>query len=216
MPTQQVNFTDQIKDGWILVSEVWTRTGNHTYTVPGNKTGEYRKGTKVRYKDGGDFEYGVIGSSTFSSPSTTVTLISNTDYAMASNPTDRYISYSENPEGFPQWFNWDANPQGFSAVPTSTAYRWTVVGRLITLTYIEGTNGTSNATTFTATAPIAAQQSAAVPLGATVDNSALLTTPGRATLAASSTTITLRSDSANGAWTGSGGKRAIFQIAYEF
>lgn len=222
MDTQHIRYPYQImiEDwGWIKVDETWTRNGNLTFTATGEKLNIYRKGAKVRYKENGvgSYEYGVIGSSSLSAGNTVVSLISNTDYAMANTTiTDRYISFIENPEGFPQWFNWNADPQGFSAVPTSVAYRWTCLANLLTITYIEGVNGTSNATTFTATAPINASQSAAVALGATVDNSVLQTTPGRATLAAGSSTITLRKDSANGAWTASGGKRAIFQLAYEF
>jgi len=69
-------------------------------------TATYRKGAKVRYKDGGGYEYGTIISSSYSAPNTTVTLATNSDYAMAAATiTDKYISYIENPEGFPQYFN---------------------------------------------------------------------------------------------------------------
>lgn len=93
-------------NGWNIVTHTWTRTGNHTFTVSGDVTATYRKGTKVRYKDGGSYEYGVIASSSYSAPNTTVTLFTNTDYAMAAATiTDTYLSYIENPEGFPDWFN---------------------------------------------------------------------------------------------------------------
>lgn len=98
---------DSIAGAWQEVTETWTRTGNHTFTVTGNVTAKYRKGTKVRYKDGGSYEYGVVGSSSYSAPNTTVTLITNTDYTMAAATiTDTYISYIENPEGFPTFFNY--------------------------------------------------------------------------------------------------------------
>lgn len=93
-------------DGWQAVSATWTRTGNHTFTVSGDVTATYRKGTKVRYKDGGSYEYGVIGSSSHAAGTTTVNLIPNSDYAMAAATiTDKYVSYIESPEGFPDWFN---------------------------------------------------------------------------------------------------------------
>jgi len=85
-------------NGWIAISATWTRTGNHTYTVTGDQTATYRKGAKVRYKDGGSYEYGVIASSVYSSV-TTITLLTNTDYAMAAATiTDTYISYIQNPD----------------------------------------------------------------------------------------------------------------------
>ena len=92
---------------WELCSETWTRTGNHTFTVSGDQTAKYRKGAKLRYKDGSTYEYGTVFSSAYSAPNTTVTLFTNTDYLMAATTiTDRYISFDENPEGFPVAFNY--------------------------------------------------------------------------------------------------------------
>jgi len=93
--------------GWLPVTETWTRTGNHTFTVVGDLTAKYRKSTKVRYKDGGSYEYGTIQSVTYGAPNTTITLVTNTDYAMAAATiTDTYLSYIDRPEGFPIEFNW--------------------------------------------------------------------------------------------------------------
>jgi hypothetical protein len=93
------------ESGWQARTETWTRTANHTFTVVGDETGRFRKGTKIRYKDGGGYEYGVVESSSYAAGNTTITLITNTDYGMAAATiTDKYISYIENPEGFPHWF----------------------------------------------------------------------------------------------------------------
>ena len=119
-------------DGWITDTDTWTRTGNHIFTVSGDLTARFRKGAKVRYKDGGSFEYGVIGSSSYSSPNTTVTLITNTDFTMAATTiTDTYLSYIENPEGFPTKFNYTstviyaAGTTDPTSVTVNTAY-WRV------------------------------------------------------------------------------------------
>jgi hypothetical protein len=102
-----------ITAGWIPKTATWTRTGNHTFTVSGDVTATYRKGTKVRYKDGGSNEYGVIASSSYSAPNTTVTLITNSDYAMAAATiTDTYLSYIDNPEGFPSYFTYASTVSG--------------------------------------------------------------------------------------------------------
>lgn len=93
-------------DGWSLITATWTRIGNHAFTTTGNTTTTYRKGTKVRYKDGGAYEYGTVISSSYADPITTVTLATTTDYAMAeATITDTYISYINDPEGFPPFFN---------------------------------------------------------------------------------------------------------------
>ena len=91
--------------GWTSDARTWTRTGNHTFTIASDVTAIYAKGTKVRYKDGGAYEYGVVFSASYSSPNTTITLITNNDYAMAAATiTDTYYSYSSPPD-FPAYFN---------------------------------------------------------------------------------------------------------------
>lgn len=208
--------------GWQEVTETWTRTGNHTFTVATDLTTKYQKSTLARYKDGGAFEYGVIASSAFSSPNTTINLIPNTSYTMAAGTiTNTAISYQATPQGFPHWFNYAAAPTGFSVVPSSPIYRWkSLGGNTILVNYNEPNDGTSNLTTFGASVPVvAATITGAVwtaILGITVDNSVLLTTPGRCFLASATSSIVIRRDTANAAWTASGGKRATFTLAYEF
>ncbi len=150
---------------WIRTEEVWTRTGNHTFTVTGDVTDRYRKGTKVRYEDdnaagGGSYEYGVIASSSYSSPNTTVTLITNSDYAMAAATiSNTYLSYSENPEGFPQTFSFTTTPSrfttGYTNVPTINISNWRAIGDRIDVTIRATMNATPGGTGFqTYTLPV--------------------------------------------------------------
>lgn len=142
------NVTD-----WIHRTETWTRTGDLTFTVTGNLTSIYKKGIKVRYKDGGNYEYGVIAiNSTYSSPNTTVTLLGNNLYAMAAATiTDTYISHVDRPEGFPDAFTYTPTATGFSGTPTIEIAEWRVVGNIIFIRV--GVTGTSNATNFILTSP---------------------------------------------------------------
>jgi hypothetical protein len=153
---------DQIPDvnGWIPMTDTWTRTGNFTFTVSGNVTATYRKGAKVRYKDGGPFEYGVIGSSSYSSPNTTITLITNANYAMAAATiTDKYLSYVENPEGFPRYFDYTpsysaSGSMTYTSVSTITA-TWTAKAQTIFVRVLaDGTTGGTASVTLFASAPI--------------------------------------------------------------
>lgn len=203
--------------GWIPVPDDWLATGNHTLLMSGNLNTILRKGMKVRYiNTTGSYSYGVVGSST-GGATTTLNLIPNTDYIASGTLVNKYVSYIENPEGFPTSFNFNPNPQGFSAVPTSTTYKWTVQDGLIWVHYEELGNGTSNATTFTASLPVQPATNGAFPLGTTVDNGAVQTTPGRCTVSSANTTLTFFKDSASGGWTaGSTGKRAIVDIFYLF
>jgi len=136
-------------DGWILVPETWTRTGNHTYTIAaGDLTAIYRKGSKVKYKAGGGFEYGVIGSSSYAANLNTINLIPNTNYAMAAATiTDPYVSFIENPEGWPDTFNY--TPVVTSGTGAITSYSiiyasWKVITKNIKVDV--GFNITNNGT----------------------------------------------------------------------
>jgi hypothetical protein len=147
-------------DGWMPVTATWTRTGNFTFTITGDVTATYRKGTKVRYKDGGSYEYGVVGSSSYSAPNTTVTLITNSNYAMAAATiTDTYLSYTETPEGFPRYFDYTptysaSGSMTYTSVGTTFA-TWTTKGPTIFVRLIaDGTTGGTASITLFATAPI--------------------------------------------------------------
>lgn len=123
-------------DGWVADSNTWTRTGNYTFTVSGDVTTTYRKGSKVRYKDGSTYEYGVIYSSSHAAGTTTVTLITNSNYAMAAATiTDTYLSYIENPEGFPDWFSYTVSWTATTTNPVigdGTLYgKWKASGKSI-------------------------------------------------------------------------------------
>lgn len=209
-----VRYEDQ---GWIPVPDDWLVLGNYSLLMSGNLVNIMRRGTKVRYVNTtGSYSYGVVGFAT-GTATTTVTLITNTDYIASGTLVNKYISYSENPEGFPNSFGFAANPQGFSAVPTSTNYKWSTKGEMMFYHYEEIGNGTSNATTFTASLPVQPITNGAFPLGTTIDNGTIQTTPGRCTISSTNTTLTFFKDSGNGAWTGGGvGKRAIVDIFYLF
>lgn len=120
-------------NGWIPVGEVWTRTGDHTFTVPGDLTAKYRKATKIRYNEGSVDEYGVVASSSHAAGTTTVNLIPTFNYAMSGNPSVRYISYIENPEGFPLSFGYIPTAGGSALTLGSgtTSGKWIVVGKSI-------------------------------------------------------------------------------------
>jgi hypothetical protein len=210
-------------DGWEARSETWTRTGNHTFTVSGDLTAVFRKGAKIRYKDGGAFEHGVVGLSAHVAGTTTITLITNSDYAMAAATiTDKYISYVESPDGFPDWFNFAAAPGAsqYSANPTNTVYRWRAAGRSLHYIWREATNGTSNGTANTLTLPVAAAtitNAAWEGSHSYIDNGAAAANVGVSQVASGGTVVTLFTATASGAWTNANGKRSGNGfVTYEF
>lgn len=108
-------------DGWIPITAEWVRTGNHTFTVSGDVTSDpnYAPGMKVQYYDGA-VDYGTILSRSYSSPNTTITLITNTNYLMANviPITGRYVSKVEKPDGFPSKFNYTPTPTTPASIMT--------------------------------------------------------------------------------------------------
>ena len=93
------------QDGWVNPSETWTRTSNVTFTVSGDKTAVYKLGLKIKWTQT-TVKYGVVLSSTYSSPNTTVTIAANTDYLLTvATISNNYWSRGATPEGFPTSFN---------------------------------------------------------------------------------------------------------------
>lgn len=125
-------------DGWNKETLTVTRTGNHTFTLPGDVTARYKKGTRFKYNDGAQ-DYGVVMSdSTFAAGVTTVLLAPNSDYAMAAgtitSPSYSYV----NPPDYPTWFTCTVRTftgtasMTFSTVTTNYA-RFKIDGKHLTL-----------------------------------------------------------------------------------
>lgn len=115
-----------------------------------------------------------------------------------------------------RWLTWAPTLTGFSAAPTSTTYRYKVVSNIVYIQFTQAGNGTSNTTGFTATLPVVSLQTTGTLSFGAVDNSVLLTTPSRLFSVAGSSSLTFQKDTASGAWTASGGKRASFQMFIEW
>lgn len=117
------------------------------------------------------------------------------------------------------WEDWTPNYTGFSADPTNTVSRFIQLGKLVIATHREATAGTSNATTFTISAPVAAATitNAQWHVAASVtDNGVALTTPGVVVIASAGTVFQVFSNSAAAAFTAAGGKRvSAFTLIYE-
>jgi hypothetical protein len=112
-------------NGWIQKTETWTRVTNEQFTVSGDVTATYRKGTKVRYEILGGYGYSVIASSSHGGGTTTVNLIPTADFGMPSSPTGRWLCYTENPEGFPTSFAASFAVTGITATSGTLVQRWT-------------------------------------------------------------------------------------------
>lgn len=188
-------------DGWQPANETWTRTGDHTFTVSGDVVTKYPVGTVVKYYDGAT-DYGVVASSSYGSPNTTVTLITNTSYAMAATTiTNNYYSYGSPPGFAGVSFIYTVTPTGFSGSPTVSG-KFQTIRRMLFLQI--SCSGTSNATTFTLSLPVTVSYGGNMLLR-TMDNGAWVSGGGLVSL--SGTTMTIYKDAPANAFTNSGTKQ---------
>lgn len=143
--------------GWIQDTNTWTRVSNTQFTISSTTdySAVFTNGTKLRCVDT-TVKYFPVLNSSFSAGTTTVNLIPNDDYALATTPMTgtTYWSYDANPAGWPGWFDFHttAAPVGWTGTPTQV-FRFCVIGNFCEVQwFVTGTtNGTTtfNATTFT-------------------------------------------------------------------
>lgn len=224
VPSQQsvkayVDASGGSTDGWYTAGETWTRTGNYTFTVSGDVTAKYSKGTRIKYDDGA-VDYGIVLGSSHAAGTTTVTLFTNGEYAMASATiTDNYYSYQLNPQGFPVSFTWTPSygatgSMTWTSVTTNKA-RFTAFSNrcFINLTAVGTTGGTAS-TGLTFTTPGDAISSSSAYLGAAkvVDTTSSV---GFASFVSSASTVQVRKYDASNY--GLGAAREVdFTGFYEF
>jgi hypothetical protein len=135
-------------DGWNADSATWTRTSGTTFTISGDVTATYTKWTRVRWKDGGAYKYGIVLSSSYSAPNTTVTLVTNSDYTMAAATiTDTYYSYVTSPLAFPPYFNYSPTPTNLTVGNGTLTARYFILPNGLTFVGIELVFGSTTSIT---------------------------------------------------------------------
>lgn len=207
-----------VSKGWIKTSDTWTYASASTFTISGDKTSIYTLGTRIRWTQT-SIKYGIVLSSSYSDPNTTVTIVVNTDYTIANAViSDNYYSYQDHPFGYPDWFNYTPTLVGWSVAPTNQVSRFKVEGRTCTVA-IRNDAGTSDATSATFSCPINVVTMTDYFTGTTMiyatDNSVVLTGASRCYVTTGATVITCNKDMSGALWTASGTKNMGFAISYE-
>jgi len=203
--------------GWIPARQSWTYASATTITVPSGAALIYSVGDKIRFKQGAGYKYFYI----IAVADTLLTVTGGSDYTVATPTaiTDIYYSKQATPVDFPIWFNWSPTYTGFSTAPTDTLSRFCIIGRVCYFVHNEGTNGTSNANSFSVLLPVVANTVAGSYWGGmcffAIDNTAQITTACRWNIDSAATSVFLYTNMGTGAWTTSGGKRARLQGWYE-
>lgn len=205
--------------GWTSSSETWTYFSASSFKISGDKTGKYKIGYKIKLTQTTD-KYFVIATVTYAAPDTTITVVLSTDYTVANAAiTAPYFSLSENPLGWPCWFNWLPTITGFSVNPTGI-YRWNAQGRMMHLAIRQLSDGTSNSISFTLTAPVTTIFRTNMiwqDLCQVIDNSLLQPTAGFVFISNSSNSLVAKKALNSGNWTASGSKSIAYSsLIYEF
>ena len=120
--------------GWFTQTETWTYASASSFTVAGDRTAFYTKGRRIKWTHATVFRYGVISSSSYGAPNTTVTILVNNDYVISNSTIiTPAVSDLDNPIGFPDWFSWipsysASGAMTYTAVTTQLA-KYRVTGR---------------------------------------------------------------------------------------
>lgn len=208
---------NQPLDGWVPdTTEPWTFSSSTAFTVSGDQTAKFPPGTRIKLTQSGTVAYFVVSSSTFAAPTTTVNITGGSDFTLANSAISaNYHSYEANPQGYPGWFTYASSPQGFSSLSFNAAL-FAVNGRVCFVQFSHG--GTSNATTYTFSLPIAVGASLVNQsnLVRVTDNGTVQTSPGNAQPnvgGTSTVTVNKALNAANG-WTASGTKQGFGEFFY--
>ncbi|GAP07131.1 hypothetical protein ATHL_01999 [Anaerolinea thermolimosa] len=196
-------------DGWIPAVVPWTYASATTFTVSGDVTTFFPKGTKIKLIQT-TAKYFYVTSAVYASPNTTVTVTGGSDYTLSNAAiTSAWYSYAETPQGFPDWFNWTPSFTGFSTNPVGT-HRFKISGKVIFLQIYHYTPGTSNSASFIMTAPVKAVNLPntywSTPIRV-MDNNTIQTSPGFIYIGADSENlVTGKTMATGGGFTASGNK----------
>ncbi len=136
----------QSERNWNYVASTATYVSATSFTVAGDHTGIFKLGTKFRCLNS-TTKYGYVLSSTVAAGVTTVNLVSNTSYSLASGAiTDVRLSYA-NPPDFPVWINYTPTittvSGAFTTVSASGTFGVTVKLCYVVLIITITTNGTA-------------------------------------------------------------------------
>lgn len=204
--------------GWTSHPDTWTYASATTFTVADDVTGTFTKGTRIKLTQSSTVKYFVVVDSSHSAGTTTVTITGGSDYTLANSAiSDVFYSYQANPQGYPDWFNYTPTYGGFSSAPAvgGGVIQFRVEGRICTFQHYAATNGTSNASTFTVSVPVAPlSTNYVVAAGRGINNGSELTTGPSLVEVGTSIVIYLTWRIGGTAWTASGGKNCYFMVSY--
>lgn len=146
--TSKITRINSVKngDGWEYTDDTWAYASASTFTVSGDQTARYSKGTRLKWTQT-TVKYGVVVNSSYSSPNTTVTIAVNTNYTIANAAiTANFYSYEANPQGYPGTFTYVPTVSCTGSMTIGSlilaSYAYSMIGKTVSLYLgLEGTTG---------------------------------------------------------------------------
>lgn len=209
---QIAHSADGTLDGWNSdTANTWTYASASTFTVSGDRTAVFVKGTRLRFTQT-TVKYATVVGSSHAAGTTTVTIAVNVDYVLANAAISvNSYSYMVSPQGYPLWFNYTPTYVGFSSAPAAGTAQFQIIGRVFKINHSYNA-GTSNATTFTISIPVTCAVNTSSLSARTQNNSAVEANPGLVDINATQTVIGCYRTGSATAWTASGTKACAFQL----
>jgi len=132
-------------DAWMPAEQTWTYASATTITIPAGGAAKYAKGDKIKLTQTTVKYFSIVGVA-----DTVLTITAGTSYTLVDAAISaNYYSKVENPQGFPDWFDWTPTWTGRGSLTTTSVTnhlaRFRISGK--TLTCQLKTNLTTGGTT---------------------------------------------------------------------
>jgi hypothetical protein len=145
---ETAQLLQSIRTGWILSDDEWTRLANNMVETSGDNTETYRKGNKLRIKQGASYKYFYIINVAYDTDEikTIITVIGNYGAIISSSSPITELAYSRSgdPVGFPHWMEWEPMLIGWGSYPPGS-YRFRIADGLVHIQLCQTDYGTSSA-----------------------------------------------------------------------
>ena len=129
--SSQTDLWNILSTGWVNVSETWTYASASTFTVSGDLTSRFTKGTRLKLTQT-TVKYFVVVNSSYSAPNTTVTVAVNTSYTIANAAiTSPCYSYDLSPAGYPDYYSFTPTWTNVTTGNGTIIARYSVHGRRV-------------------------------------------------------------------------------------
>lgn len=155
-------------DGWTPAPETWTYASSTTFTVSGDLTEQFSKGTRIKLTQT-TTKYFVVFRSAYSAGTTTVTISGGDDYSLANAAiSNRYYSYAANPRGYPGYFNYTPIWRSSGTAPTlnngTLTGRFGMTGKTVSfhMHFVRGSSSSNGTGIYAFTLPVAYNDSQGV------------------------------------------------------